>query len=66
MTTNDRRRDGEAQNSDADASADKQELCGDDPVMGRLKALYDDVAAEPLPNDLLALLDKLDKVERSR
>lgn len=37
-----------------------------DPVMSQLKEMYDSVAKEPLPQDLLALLDKLDKAERSR
>lgn len=37
-----------------------------DPLMGRLKALYDDAAAEPLPEELLTLLAKLDEAERNR
>ena len=37
-----------------------------DPVMSQLKEMYDSVAKEPLPQDLLALLDKLDEAERSR
>ncbi len=37
-----------------------------DPVMGRLKSLYDEVSAEPLPDDLLRLLQKLDQAERAR
>ncbi|MEX2519687.1 MAG: NepR family anti-sigma factor [Paracoccaceae bacterium] len=41
------------------------DLAGD-PLMGRLKSIYDEVSAEPLPNDLLQLLEKLDEAERNR
>ncbi len=37
-----------------------------DAVMSQLKEMYDNVAKEPLPQDLLALLDKLDEAEKSR
>ena len=37
-----------------------------DPLMAQLKDMYDSVVDEPLPSDLLALLDKLDAAERSR
>ena len=37
-----------------------------DPLMAQLKTIYDDVAKEPLPTELLSLLEKLDEVERSR
>ena len=37
-----------------------------DPILEQLKEMYDSVAEEPLPSDLLALLDKLDEAERSR
>lgn len=37
-----------------------------DPVLGPLKKLYDDVASEPLPDDLMKLLDRLDEAERNR
>jgi len=38
----------------------------DDPVIGQLKDMYDSVAKEPLPEDLLHLLGKLDEAERAR
>lgn len=41
------------------------DLAGD-PLMGRLKSIYDEVSAEPLPTDLLQLLEKLDEAERNR
>ena len=37
-----------------------------DPVMDQLKAMYDEVADEPLPAQLLDLLEKLDEAERKR
>lgn len=37
-----------------------------DPLMGQLKEIYDDVASQPLPQDLLSLLEKLDAAERNR
>lgn len=37
-----------------------------DPVIGQLKKMYDNVADEPLPEDLLNLLDKLDQAEKRR
>ncbi|QIE55696.1 hypothetical protein G5B40_09700 [Pikeienuella piscinae] len=37
-----------------------------DPVLGPLKKLYDEVANEPLPDDLMKLLDRLDEAERNR
>ena len=46
------------------ASEDQKDAV--DPVMAQLKTMYDSVAAEPLPSDLLALLDKLDEAERTR
>lgn len=49
------------------ASDDKaQQSHGQDPMMEQLKAMYDSVVDEPLPQDLLTLLDKLDEAERSR
>ena len=38
----------------------------DDRIFSRLRKLYDDVAAEPLPDHLLDLLKKLDEAERKR
>lgn len=41
-------------------------LDANDPLIGQLKSLYDDVAAEPLPDRLMDLLAKLDEAERKR
>lgn len=35
-----------------------------DPLMGRLKSMFDEVAQEPLPDFMIALLQKLDEAER--
>jgi hypothetical protein len=37
-----------------------------DPIISELRRLYDGVVEEPLPDDLMALLRKLDEIERSR
>jgi hypothetical protein len=37
-----------------------------DPIIEELRHLYDGVVDEPLPDNLLELLRKLDEVERSR
>lgn len=37
-----------------------------DPLVGELRALYDRVADEPLPDGLAQLLAKLDEAERKR
>lgn len=37
-----------------------------DPVLDRLRRLYDDIVNEPLPDELLRLLEQLDEVERKR
>ncbi len=37
-----------------------------DPIMSELKEMYDSIVEEPLPQELLVLLDKLDEAERSR
>ena len=49
----------------SDANAGEDDLAGD-PVMVQLKTIYDDVAKEPLPTELLSLLEKLDEAERNR
>lgn len=64
MTNGDGKPEGDAQ--EAPAPAEAEGVQAQDPVMGQLKALYDDVASEPLPDDLMKLLDKLDQVERTR
>ncbi|MEL6266577.1 MAG: NepR family anti-sigma factor [Pseudomonadota bacterium] len=37
-----------------------------DPLLARLRTLYDTVAREPLPDHLVTLLEKLDEAERNR
>jgi hypothetical protein len=34
---------------------------GDDPITRNLKRVYDDIASEPLPENLLKLLERLDE-----
>jgi hypothetical protein len=34
-------------------------VCGDDPITRNLKRVYEQVAAEPIPPDLMKLLDQL-------
>ena len=38
----------------------------DDPILLQLRAVYDDVARQPLPNTMLQLLMKLDEAEDRR
>ena len=45
---------------------ENQDASPKDPILDELRNLYDDVAAEPLPDRLLDLLDKLDEAERKR
>lgn len=56
----------EAQSAPAGGGSGDDVLRADDPLIGQLKSLYDDVAAEPLPDRLLELLAKLDDAERNR
>lgn len=37
-----------------------------DPVMGELRRMYDGIVDEPVPDQLVDLLRKLDEVERKR
>lgn len=37
-----------------------------DPMIKKLRSMYDEVADEPLPSKLLDLLDQLDRAERNR
>jgi hypothetical protein len=37
-----------------------------DPIISELRKLYEGVVDEPLPNELLELLEKLDEAERNR
>lgn len=52
--------------ADTSADANDQALDANDPLMAQLKTIYDDVAKEPLPTELLSLLEKLDEAERNR
>jgi hypothetical protein len=45
--------------------ADEQKLRRNDPLTEKLKSIYDEVASEPLPDDLLKLLDQFDEVART-
>ncbi|MEL6766725.1 MAG: NepR family anti-sigma factor [Pseudomonadota bacterium] len=51
---------------DEGADAPEEDALRNDPLLAGVRKLYDDIAAEPLPDHLLDLLDKLDKAERSR
>lgn len=37
-----------------------------DPIVGELRKLYDGIVDEPVPDELLDLLRRLDEVERNR
>lgn len=37
-----------------------------DPIVGELRKLYDGIVDEPVPDQLVELLRKLDEVERNR
>lgn len=43
----------------------ERELEGD-PIISELRQLYEGVVDEPLPDNLMELLRKLDEIERSR
>lgn len=50
-------------------NASKQEPSGaleNDPIVNELRKIYDGIVDEPVPDDLVELLRKLDEVERSR
>lgn len=53
------------QNTD-DSGAKSAASDAQDPIMSQLRTMYDDIAAEPLPDELVRLLDKLDEAERKR
>ena len=52
------------------ASSERKKASSDDfegdPIVQELRRLYDGVVDEPLPDDLLELLRRLDEVERNR
>jgi len=39
---------------------------GSDPIVGELRKLYDGIVDEPVPDQLLDLLRRLDEIERNR
>ena len=50
-------------------SADRQQSAAGlegDPIVGELRRLYDGIVEEPVPDQLMELLRKLDEVERRR
>ena len=51
---------GTADDSDRAGALDR------DPVVAQLRKIYGDVAAEPLPERLMTLLEQLDEAERKR
>lgn len=53
-------------NQDKGRRRDQEGRPQDDPIMDQLKSMYDDVAQQPLPKELLDLLEKLDEAERKR
>lgn len=57
---------GTSEDANSDAAGADASALKDDPLVSQLRAMYEDVAAEPLPDDLMKLLDKLDQVERTR
>lgn len=50
----------------AKAQITEFEESGDDPITAELRKLYDDAVAEPLPDHLLRLLDRLAEAESKR
>lgn len=59
----------EKKRSEPAANGDAAETEADlrrDPLVGRLRTMFDEVAAEPLPTELMRLLQQLDEAERKR
>lgn len=52
--------------SPIESGRDGVETLENDPLMEELRKLYDGIVDEPIPDELLKLLQKLDEVERSR
>ena len=52
--------------ADPQKSETLQPANDNDPMMQKLRSMYDEVAEEPLPSKLLDLLDQLDQAERNR
>jgi len=52
-------------NKDASNNGDRPDHGASDAIASRLKQYYKSVEAEPIPDQLLDLLEKLDEAERS-
>ena len=52
--------------ADPEKTKDLENGLDGDPLIVELRRLYEGVVDEPLPDDLLELLRKLDEVERNR
>ncbi len=51
---------------EAEGDSEPVGLDPSDPIISQLRGIYDDVASEPLPPEMLDLLAKLDEAERNR
>lgn len=60
------RRDPRPRNLDNASGRESAGILENDPIVDELRNLYDGIAEEPLPDQLLDLLRKLDEVERNR
>ncbi len=63
MEDRDNREGAEPQQDTVPASGGATDLGSSSAIGKRLKAYYDDVASEPIPDRFLSLLDALDAVE---
>ncbi len=52
--------------ADSEKNAVSENELEGDPIISELRRLYDGVLDEPLPDDLIELLRKLDEIERNR
>ena len=52
--------------ADSRKKVDPERTLDGDPIISELRKLYEGVVDEPLPDDLVELLRKLDEIERSR
>ena len=61
------KRDEWARRGPGDASSGQSHAAFEgDPILAELRKLYDGIAEEPLPDQLMDLLRKLDEIERNR
>ena len=63
MEDRDNREDAELRPDEAPAPGGSTDLGSSSAIAKRLKAYYDDVASEPVPDRFLSLLDALDAAE---